>query len=100
MGTFLVNIIGTTIIAGVYSAQRSTALGLGVGRTCNVLYAIEQGFCGCLTTVSTFAVEAGSIRGARWKWAYVAGSVVLGQVIVLAVVGGTSWSVGLQETCG
>ncbi len=98
IGTFLVNIIGTAVIAGVYSAQRSKALTLN-GNTCNVLYAIEEGFCGCLTTVSTFIVEAGSIRGNMWKWTYVGTSVVLGQVVVMAVVGGTSWSVGLQGSC-
>ncbi len=98
LGTFLANMLATTVLAGVYAAQRSNALNLSIV-SCNALRAIEEGFCGCLSTVSTFAVESRTIRGTGWTWVYVLGSVVLGHIIVLAIVGGVSWSVGLKATC-
>ncbi|KAK1921699.1 CrcB-like protein-domain-containing protein [Papiliotrema laurentii] len=99
LGTFLANIIATLVISGVFAAQRLPSAG-GSGTRCNALYAIQQGFCGCLSTVSTFVVESRSIKQRRWKWIYVGISVVLGQVCVLAIVGGVGWSQGYVEVCG
>ena len=96
MGTFLVNIPGSLIIAGVFAAQRRPGPG-GVG--CNGLYALQQGFCGCLTTVSTFAVESRAIRNKAWRWFYVVTSVVMGHICVLAVVGGVGWGEGYIDQC-
>ncbi|ORY20917.1 CrcB-like protein-domain-containing protein [Naematelia encephala] len=98
LGTFLANIIATLVISGVYAAQRRPEV-IGHSTTCNALYAIQQGFCGCLSTVSTFAVEARAIKGWRWKWFYIGGSVVLGHVLVLAIVGGIGWSEGYADVC-
>jgi len=97
IGTFIANISATLILAGVYAAQRLPT-GQGAIR-CNALYALQQGFCGCLSTVSTFVVESRSIRRKRWKWVYVGSSVVLGHVAVLAVVGGVGWDRGYVPVC-
>lgn len=97
IGTFLANISATLLVSGVYAAQR---LPSGQGATrCNALYAIQQGFCGCLSTVSTFTVESRIIGRKRWKWVYVGTSVVLGHVIVLAIVGGVEWTEGYGPVC-
>ena len=105
MGTFLANMFATAILAAVYVGQRAPGKGGRTvsldGTTCNALYAIEEGFCGCLSTVSTFAVEMTSIRSSKWKWIYVGSSIIFGHLIVLAVVGGVSWSsAGLGPSCG
>jgi len=98
LGTFLANMIATLVISGVFAAQRRPGA-INDRTTCNALYAIQQGFCGCLSTVSTFAVEARAIKRARWKWTYILGSVVLGHVYVLAIVGGVGWKEGYRDVC-
>ncbi|OCF45740.1 hypothetical protein I317_00228 [Kwoniella heveanensis CBS 569] len=91
LGTFLANMIATLIISGVYVAQRQSSVG---AVRCNALYAIQQGFCGCLSTVSTFVIESRTVSDPRWKWTYIATSVVLGHLFVLSIVGGVGWSRG------
>lgn len=104
IGTFLANMLATAVLAAVYVGQRAPGKGSQSPNLtvtgCDALYALEGGFCGCLSTVSTFAVELTSIRRARWKWFYAGTSVVVGHLIVLAVVGGVSWSpAGLGPQC-
>ncbi|WVQ81786.1 hypothetical protein IAT38_003911 [Cryptococcus sp. DSM 104549] len=99
LGTFIANMVATLLVTGTYAAQRRPAVvGAGAVR-CNALHAIQQGFCGCLSTVSTFVVEAGAVRSWKWKWTYVGGSVVLGHIFSLAVVGGVKWSEGFVDVC-
>lgn len=86
------------MIGGVFAAQHlDTARMLQI--RCNALYAVQQGFCGCLTTVSTFVVEVRAIRGKRWKWMYVGSSVILGHLAVLVTLGAVGWSQGLGPMC-
>ncbi|OWZ51272.1 hypothetical protein J010_05425 [Cryptococcus neoformans] len=99
LGTFISNIVATLLIAGTFAAQRRPNVVNAGNVRCNALYAIQQGFCGCLSTVSTFVVESRAIEGWRWKWLYVGTSVILGHVLVLAVVGGTGWSEGYVDVC-
>lgn len=98
IGTFVANIAATMLIAGVYAGQRRPAAA-GAATTCDALYALQDGFCGCLSTVSTFVVEARTIRRWQWAWFYVLGSVVLGHVLVMAIVGGTGWTLGYIDVC-
>jgi len=63
LGTFAVNIFGSAVLAGVVTGQYShrwTGTAGVVG--CQLLNGVGDGFCGCLTTVSTWVVE---IRGLR-----------------------------------
>ncbi|TGZ80606.1 hypothetical protein EX30DRAFT_55385 [Ascodesmis nigricans] len=62
LGTFVVNVAGTAVLAAV-TAGRSGGDG---GAGCGVLRGVADGFCGCLTTVSTFVVEAAGLRG-EWS---------------------------------
>lgn len=98
IGTFISNMSAALLISGVFAAQRLSPAIKDAG-LCNGLYAIQQGFCGCLSTVSTFAVESRAIKSWKWTWIYVGGSVVLGHVFVLAIVGGVGWGEGYQGVC-
>lgn len=100
MGTFIANMLGTGVLAASYAVQR-TSYRTGLSDTgCNAMIGIEQGFCGCLTTVSTFVVEVKAIDRRRWKVAYALSSVILGHILVLAIVGGVKWSPqGLGPFC-
>ena len=96
IGTFIANMLGTLVLCASYVGER---LG-GVGATrCNAFWGIQQGFCGCLSTVSTFVVEARAIPRKRWKWVYEGGSVILGHLFALAIVGGVRWNRGLEGAC-
>ncbi|KAF2126383.1 hypothetical protein P153DRAFT_433545 [Dothidotthia symphoricarpi CBS 119687] len=67
LGTFAVNMLGTAILAMAYDLQR-VSLGGGAGVAggsvvgCQVLQGVEDGFCGALTTVSTWMAEIHSLR--------------------------------------
>lgn len=63
-GTFTVNMVGTAILAGtVIAQQRQDWNPTG----CQILRGIGDGFCGCLTTVSTWVVEVKGLRRMRMK---------------------------------
>lgn len=83
--------VATLVLADVVTGRQHRPAAGNLALMRDVLYALQQGFCGCLCTVSTFVVEGRAIRGKRGKWIYILGSVVLGQVLVLAVLGGVGW---------
>lgn len=93
LGTFIASMAATAILEGTFAAQRQPGMADDPTR-CNALYAIEQGFCGCVSAVSTFVVESRTVKELRWTWRYVLLSVVLGYIIVLAIVGGVQWAEG------
>lgn len=78
VGTFVANITGSWVLAIVAIISR---LGTDYHDKLNqaFLFGMEQGFCGCLTTVSTFMVELDSLR---WKNAvfYACTTIFLSQV--------------------
>ncbi|KZF26520.1 hypothetical protein L228DRAFT_279707 [Xylona heveae TC161] len=106
LGTFTVNVFGTAVLGMAYDLQHvrlpaggggSTAASLGIvggGVTgCQVLQGIMDGFCGCLTTVSTWVME---LNGLRRRHAYVYGLVSVGVSLALLVLimGSVRWTVG------
>lgn len=90
MGTFVANMFGTAVLGMSWDLQR-VPLGGEVG--CQVLQGVEDGFCGCLTTVSTWVAELTGLRR-RHAWVYGTASVVVGFAIMVAVMGGLRWSDG------
>jgi CrcB protein len=103
LGTFSVNIFGTAVLGMAYDLQhvdlRSTGVVGGSIITCQVLQGIMDGFCGALTTVSTWMLE---LDGLKRRHAYVYGgvSVGVGLGLLTAIMGGVRWSVGWQSiTC-
>lgn len=96
-GTFAVNMAGTALSAIFFDLQHIPVGGHG---GCQVLQGTMDGFCGCLTTVSTWVTE---LRGLRLRHAYIYGLTSVGTGLGLAIVimGSLCWTAGLQAPrCG
>ncbi|KAH8880415.1 hypothetical protein GQ53DRAFT_755086 [Thozetella sp. PMI_491] len=90
LGTFAVNVLGTTVLAMCWDLAHVPEGGI-IG--CQVLQGVEDGFCGCLTTVSTWVAE---LAGLRRRHAYFYGAMSFGVsfAIMVAIMGGLRWSEG------
>ncbi|KUJ22145.1 uncharacterized protein LY89DRAFT_681462 [Mollisia scopiformis] len=93
LGTFVVNIFGTAIIGMTYDLQHVPFGGV-VG--CQVLQGIEDGFCGCLTTVSTWVSELNMLRR-RNAYRYGAASVVVAFCFLVVIMGSVQWTRGFSK---
>lgn len=93
LGTFSVNIFGTIILGMSYDLQHAPYGGV-IG--CQVLQGIEDGFCGCLTTVSTWVGELSSLK--RWHaYRYGTFSVLIALAFLVVIMGSMRWTVGFSE---
>ena len=93
VGTFVANILGTAILGMSYDLQH-VPLGGIIG--CQALQGVEDGFCGCLTTVSTWVSELNTLRrrhAYRYGLISVAGSISL----LVVIMGSMKWTVGFKE---
>ncbi|KAK7737806.1 hypothetical protein SLS53_006426 [Cytospora paraplurivora] len=93
LGTFAVNVFGTAILGMAWDLQH-VPIGGVIG--CQVLQGIEDGFCGCLTTVSTWMSELTSLRR-RQAWVYGLVTVVASFAVMVAIMGGLRWKDGIQD---
>lgn len=95
LGTLSVNILGTVLIGVFHTLQRTHPDSL----SCVMLQALIDGFCGCLSTVSTFAVEIRTLKVHAWR--YVGASLILAQLSLVIVTGIPWWSgaVGERDMC-
>ena len=93
LGTFLVNIFGSALQATFIDLQHAPIGGM-VG--CQVLQGMSDGFCGCLTTVSTWVAE---IKGLRRRHAYVYGgvSMAVGLSSFVIITGSLMWTQGFSH---
>ena len=92
LGTFVVNILGTAILGMSYDLQH-VPLGGVVG--CQVLQGIEDGFCGCLTTVSTWVGELSTLRRTN-AYRYGMASVVVALCFLIVIMGSMQWTMGFS----
>ncbi|KAK4044674.1 tRNA synthetases class I (M)-domain-containing protein [Parachaetomium inaequale] len=100
VGTFVVNVAGTGVLALAWDLAHSGAAGGGAVVGCQVLAGVQDGFCGCLTTVSTWVSELAALRR-RHAYVYGGASVLGGLAVVVAVMGGLRWSGGFEwGACG
>ncbi|KAL8417707.1 hypothetical protein RB594_001382 [Gaeumannomyces avenae] len=96
LGTFAANVAGTAVLAAAWDLARARPDGGGGGGLagCLVLQGVQDGFCGCLTTVSTWVAELAELGRRRTRDAYVYGasSVAVALVLTIAIMGGFAWS--------
>ncbi|KAJ9265218.1 hypothetical protein DTO195F2_1830 [Paecilomyces variotii] len=96
LGTFVVNVGGTMILGMAYSLQHArigSTLGGGGFTGCQVLQGIMDGFCGCVTTVSTWVLE---LSNSRRRHAYIYGGATVAVALAMLVVeiGSLRWTRG------
>lgn len=93
LGTFLVNVIGTAILGISWDLQH---VPLGGVLGCQVLQGVEDGFCGCLTTVSTWVSELAALKRSH-AYKYGGASVVTGLCLLVVIMGSLRWGRGFSE---
>ncbi|RMZ88695.1 hypothetical protein DV736_g4081, partial [Chaetothyriales sp. CBS 134916] len=98
LGTFSVNMVGTAVLGMAWDLQHAVGIGAGVGvaNGCAVLEGITEGFCGCLTTVSTWVLELDGLNR-RHAWIYGLSSVGAGFGLLVVIMGSMAWTVGFSE---
>ncbi|KAK4632104.1 Fluoride export protein 1 [Fulvia fulva] len=101
LGTFAVNMFGTAVEGMCYDIQHvgvgvmGGAIGGGlVG--CQILQGIMDGFCGCLTTVSTWVSEINSLKR-KHGYLYALASVGCATCLMAIIMGSVRWSIGFSE---
>lgn len=92
LGTFAVNVLGTAILAMSWDIAH---VPLGGVLGCQILQGIEDGFCGCLTTVSTWVAELAALRRLH-AYVYGTASVLVSLALAVAIMGGLLWSRGFE----
>ncbi|CRG83711.1 hypothetical protein PISL3812_01066 [Talaromyces islandicus] len=123
LGTFVVNIIGTGILGMCYDLQHVSGIGASPPSfwgvvypepsraslfggdsyisslvvSCQVLQGVMDGFCGCATTVSTWAAELTSLGRRRFAYIYGGVSMAAGLGLLVAVMGSVRWSRGFDS---
>lgn len=108
LGTLTANLLATMILSIAFICQHfgrdvgiSGSTG-GIGNSlldCNVLYGIQEGFCGTLSTVSTFVIELNKLKPKRRAIGYAGFSWLIGILICVVVVGIPWWSRGMDGSC-
>jgi fluoride ion exporter CrcB/FEX len=88
-GTLVANELGTALLA-LFHVLLGLRPAVSPG-ACSMLQGLGDGYCGCLTTVSTFAVELSALTGGK-RWLYGTISFMVGQVLVVLILGTTLWT--------
>jgi len=82
-GTFTANMFGTALLAAFHVLTPFSP---------DIMQGLSDGYCGCLTTISTFAAELVALERERWKWRYGMYSLGIGQILVVLIVGVPIWT--------
>ncbi|OMP83743.1 UPF0695 membrane protein [Diplodia seriata] len=112
LGTFAVNVFGTAALGMAFDLQHVPlddggggndvasvqSIMVGGGRLgCQVLEGVMDGFCGCLTTVSTWVAELSGLSSRlRHAYAYGFASVAVGLAVLVVVMGSVRWTIGFD----
>ncbi|KAL1994734.1 hypothetical protein VTN49DRAFT_921 [Thermomyces lanuginosus] len=96
LGTFAVNIFGTLVLGVCLDLQHVPPV-VRAYAACHVLQGVMDGFCGCLTTVSTFVVEITSLSRRRDGYVYAGGSIMVALAVMVIVAGSLRWTRGWED---
>lgn len=102
LGTFVANVFGTLVLGMAWDLAHARSIGASLtgGNACAVLLGVQEGFCGCLTTVSTWVLEINGL-GRKWGWLYGSISVAVSLAGMIIVMGSMGWTIGFAEpVCG
>ena len=91
----MANIVGTGLLGVFHVLQRISPL--PSTNSCAILQGLLDGFCGGLTTISTFAVEVSVLERNR-AWLYVTLSWATSQLLLLVIVGPAWLSGNIKES--
>lgn len=100
LGTYTANFCGSillTIFNLLIRGRKSKLSSIPIvdhSQACDVLVGLDDGFCGCLTTVSTFIVELCALTMSP-SYTYGAVSVMSSFVAMLLILGLYNWTIGL-----
>lgn len=84
LGTMTANVVGTGLL-GVFHVLQNKHSHVPP-HACSALQGLIDGFCGALTTISTFAVELNAMEGSRYAWIYGGTSIVLSQMLLVVII--------------
>jgi len=87
IATFGVNVVGSLLV-GIFSISKLYTDPSSIGFS--ILGAMVTGFCGCLTTVSTFENECRLLNLSN-SWRYASCSVIGAQILLLILNGPYYW---------
>lgn len=101
-GTFTCNVVGCILLAIFTMLARgrshiSSKLPIVTNVIgCHVLVGLDDGFCGALTTVSTFIVELFGLESLH-DYRYGSALVIVGFSFMVVILGSYNWAVGLTH---
>lgn len=99
LGTFVANVGGTMIFGMVFTLQHtafsplSSGLGGGGYVGCEVLQGVMDGFCGSLTTVSTWVLELSASKRGH-AYVYGSASIAISLAALVVEIGSLKWTKG------
>jgi len=102
LGTFVVNVFGTVMLGMLYDLQHAPLGGVSRGMIggglvgCQVLQGCMDGFCGCLTTVSTWVAELKALQR-RHAYVYGVASVLVALGSLVVIMGSLKWTTGFAS---
>ncbi|CAI5760366.1 unnamed protein product [Candida verbasci] len=100
-GTFTANILGTlllsifTLLDRGYSSNGGRIINTTI--SCQVLSGLDDGFCGALTTVSTFVAELFGLK-TLYSYRYGITSIMISYAVTILILGSFAWTHGLTNS--
>lgn len=98
LGTFFVNMLGTGLFALFYDLQHIPSLVNTHGSIgCEMLQGGLDGFCGALTTISSWVAEMKASKRISFAYIYGGVSLAVGFALAVVIIGSAQWTVGFQS---